>query len=434
MPFSLSSNRANIISTAVQTAKDIGEAKKLATELSWFDGIRDFFSSTVGDGSFSKQVQEKNQLISDIVEKSFELKMNIEEKLSALDLSRPLQHGMQDIVMSFKKTLPQNTVNQIKYCFGYNANDKNIVLRLKDGERQEEIKILDLSQSQSPINPLVLDAIPKYWVGTGDEMNAGEQMDSTRNCGVLSTNYDQFFKDAHRQGINGNPAMRERIQNASVERPSFVPKEVKTTEDQNKSLNSYSEALKEVNPEFNDMQKNIFFMLCSQNATVGKTFPLSRANVFMSKDDPAGVTVTVKTNKNNEMLVAISCDANLLSMYQFKNQGAYFMNEKPSARIESEVKFVVGQNGLVKCTSCEAPITHIDSEENLTAEQTFAIEYLKEIGVEMASCFKDNVLLQIHGTTNYRQTEAYVRQLEWEKSSVWEVPTSALEVNSRFVY
>lgn len=427
----ISSNRATIISNAVQTATDVDSAKALATKLSWFDEIHLFFNTTIGDGSFAQYLQEKENLIFGIIEKSFEVKTTFGEKLSNIDADSPqFQRKMQDLAESFNNTtLPENKINQIKYCFGYNANDKNIVLRLKDGERQEEITILNLSQSQ--VSPQILDAIPKYWVGAPNEHAPTEYIESIKKNGVLSGDYAQFFTDANRQSLNGNDskAVGEKIAQATDERPSFVPKDVQTTTEQNKMLNGYLSILGNVNSEFNDRQKNVFFMLFSQNIIPGRGDIWSRTKLIVAQGED--VVGTVTTNKNDEMVVALSCKVKLIDCEPIKGN-LFFGDSMGTAEWKAE--FIIDKYGRVNCVACAAPVLLTVSEENLTTAQTFAIHYLREMGTELAPCFKDNVLQQIHGTPNYQQIEAYAKQIEWGKSLGWEGNTPKLEDSCLFVH
>lgn len=407
----ISSNSANI-SNAVHTAINAENRNTPATELGWIDKISWAISSFFGDGSVARDLEERNKLVSAIVDQSVNLKDELNKMLSGSDSASRFEALICGIEKRFP--LPENKVDQIKYCFGYNAHDNNIVLRLKDGDRHEEIKIFDLSQSR--IDTATQYPIPKYWVGT-PVVVVKDYMERIKKEGAVSVSegYKFFLNDANRQSINGNnsDAMGALILKVSDARPTFIPEDMTTTSEENRKLNAYSEeVLKKVNPKFNDKQKNIFFRLCSQDAVPVRGTVWGANNVIAGAGDDVEVTVT--SNEKHQMVVSLSCKINLTNTEpdDLKDFGTIL------GAADWKVEFIIDQYGLVKCIDCEAPISLTVSEEELTPAQTFTIDYLKEMRAELALCFKDNALKQIHKMPNYKQTESYVKQLEQEKSWV----------------
>lgn len=404
----ISPNRANIISYAVKS-DDLATAQKLATKTSWFDDIHAFLSVSFSDGSFATQLEEKNKLISDIVDQAFKLKQTFEQKITALDReNKNFHYAFQGVVMGFNKTLPTNNIDQTKYCFGYNAKDKNIVLRMKDGERRIDIKVLDLSQST--ISEDVLKVIPKHWVGGPNDRGDIEVIELMRTAGGLPVGYKQFFEDAHRQSMNGKDStvMYPEIKAASDEKPLFISDSVVTTPSENQALNAYVSELNKINPEFSDRQKNMFFMLCSQATVPGRGGFGSRSDAICFKGEE--VQVAVSSTKNNEMIVSVSCKTNMVNSESLHPDFGQTLGE-----LILGTKFSIDSNGLVKCLSCDASMS-INDESTLTASQTFAIEYFKEAYAELGSAFKDSALKNIQSTESYKQTESYVRELRLNKA------------------
>jgi hypothetical protein len=404
----ISHDRAILISQAVRK-DNLAAAKDMATKTSILDDVRKFFSVKFFHGSFATQLEEKNKLISDIVDQAFTLKQTFERKISALDPNTANFHyKLQTVVMDFNKSLPANNVDQIKYCFGYNAKDKNIVLRMRDGERHEDIKILDLSQST--ISDEVLNVLPKHWVGGPNDRADIEIIEMIKSSGGLPANPTMFFKDGYRQNMNGNDStvMLEKINEASKDKPSFISKSVNTTPFNNQVLNAYESILNEINPEFSDRQKNMFIMLCSQDAIVGRGGFGGRSEAIGFKGED--VKVVVSTGKNNEMIFSASCKTNMVN-----NESLHDDFNQTLGEMTLGTKFSIDTNGLVKCIDCSASMS-INDESTLTTAQAFAIEYFKEAYAELSSAFKDSALKEIQSTESYKQTEAYVRELRKNNS------------------
>lgn len=398
----ISTSRINRVSQSIQSADTLETAKAMALKLNWFEQIGDFFSVTFGNNSFHRQLEAEKPLIENIVDVSYLLHSNFKNSLSHINTQKKsIVTDVQNIVCqhiaALKKT--ESCAQSLYYCLGYNAHDKMVVLKLREGDNQKEINLLDLGDGT--IDQSILDALPKYWVGAPNDYVATDCMEEIQKNGLFSGEYSQFFTDAKRQTINGikSETMLANIKEACSERPLFVPHHVKTSEDDNKKLHAYAAVLDGVNPLFNDKQKNIFFMLCSQDNLPGRGGVWNRTDVIGINGGDVYATVT--TNKKDEMLLSVRCS---IQLRDFEPGDGNHVGGADLGSLDWEVKYVIDTYGVVKCVSCEAPITILTTADSLTTAQRFSFEYLKEINEALTSTFRDHALKKIQHTPSYQES------------------------------